>query len=81
MADFTSKPEKARGGVYFEAGFAKGLKLLVIFACRKDRFKDVHFDTRQFNHIVWEYPEGLRKKLANRISRTVGDGPHRNENG
>ena len=80
IADFTSEPEKARGGVYYEAGFAKGLNIPVIFTCRDDRLKYVHFDTRQFNHIVWENLEGLRKKLANRISHTVGDGPHRNKN-
>lgn len=77
VADFTSEPEKARGGVYYEAGFAEGLKIPVIFTCRDDRLEDVHFDTRQFNHIVWENPEDLHKKLANRISHTVGDGPHR----
>ena len=80
IADFTSEPEKARGGVYYEAGFAKGLNIPVIFTCREDRLEDVHFDTRQFNHIVWVNPEDLRKKLADRISATVGDGPHRNKN-
>ena len=80
VADFTSAPEKARGGVYYEAGFAKGLNIPVIFACQGDRLNDVHLDTRQFNHIVWENPEDLRKKLADRISATIGDGPHRNKN-
>lgn len=80
VADFTSEPEKARGGVYYEAGFAQGLNIPVIFTSRDDRFEDVHFDTRQFNHIVWANPEDLRKKLKNRISATVGDGPDRNKN-
>ena len=81
IADFTSEPEKARGGVYYEAGFAKGLNIPVIFTCRNDRLEDVHFDTRQFNHLVWEDPKDLYKKLANRISHTVGDGPHRKKTG
>ena len=79
VADFTSEPEKARGGVYYEAGFAHGLNIPVIFACREDLINTIHFDTRQFNHIVWEKPEDLRKKLKNRISATVGDGPHRSK--
>jgi len=82
IADFTSKPKEARGGVYYEAGFAHGLNIPVIFTCRKDIFEsgDIHFDTRQFNHIVWEEEKlgDLRKNLKNRIAATIGDGPYRN---
>ena len=67
----------ARGGVYYEAGFAHGLDLPVIFTCRNDMIDKVHFDTRQFNHIVWENPDDLREKLANRIGSVIGDGPNR----
>jgi len=77
VADFTAEPEKPRGGVYYEAGFAHGLNIPVIFTCRADRIKELHFDTRQFNHIAWkeEAPGDLRKQLKNRISATLGDGP------
>ena len=75
VADFAQGKDGARGGVYFEAGFAKGLGIEVIFTCRQDLKKVIHFDTRQYNHIFWQEPEELRKKLANRISATVGDGP------
>jgi len=77
VADFTAEPEKPRGGVYYEAGFAHGLNIPVIFTCRADRIDDLHFDTRQFNHIAWEEknPGDLRKQLKNRISATLGDGP------
>lgn len=81
VADFTHDEEKgARGGVYYEAGFARGLGLPVIFTCRKDMIDKVHFDTRQFNHILWENPEELRKKLTERIlaARAIGQGPNRN---
>lgn len=82
VADFTSEPEKARGGVYYEAGFAQGLNIPVIFTCRKDILDsdDIHFDTRQFNHIAWEEEnlEDLRENLKNRIAATIGDGPYRN---
>ncbi len=64
-----------RGGVYYEAGFAQGLGIPVIWACRSDHIKHVHFDTRQFNHITWSNPEELRDKLRNRIGAVIGDGP------
>ena len=77
VADFTQGKGGARGGVYYEAGFAHGLGIPVIFTCRKDVLKKVHFDTRQYNHIVWETREELRSSLANRIAAVVGDGPLR----
>ena len=67
VADFTMQ----RHGVYFEAGFAMGLGRPVIWACREDDFKNVHFDTRQYNHIVWKDPADLREKLTNRIKATI----------
>lgn len=77
VADFTSEPDKPRGGVYFEAGFARGLGIPVIWTCRQDLIDKVHFDTRQFNHIAWVNFAELRSKLAARISAVIGDGPHR----
>lgn len=67
VADFTGQ----RGGVYFEAGFAMGLDIPIIWTCRKDHIKKLHFDTRQFNHVVWEQPNDLRKKLIDRIEATI----------
>jgi hypothetical protein len=67
VADMT----KHRNGVYFEAGFAMGLGRTVIFSCREDEVKDIHFDTSHYNHIVWKTPSELRKKLASRIRATV----------
>ena len=75
VADFTHGDSGARGGVYYEAGFAQGLDIPVIFCCRKDRLEEVHFDTRQYNHIVWETPGELRDRLAKRIAAVLGDGP------
>ena len=74
VADFTQGEDGARGGVYYEAGFAHGLGIEVIFTCREDALKHVHFDTRQYNHIVWKKPEELRQRLAARISAVIGDG-------
>jgi len=75
VADFTQGEDGARGGVYFEAGFAFGLNIPIIYTCRKDMVEKLAFDTRQYNHILWETPEELRGALANRISARFGDGP------
>ena len=74
-SDLLSENCGARGGVYYEAGFAHGLSIDVIFTCRKDMIEEIHFDTRQFNHITWSKPEDLKKALYNRISAVFGDGP------
>ncbi len=75
VADFTHGDEGARGGVYYEAGFAHGLGKQVIFTCRADQWDKLHFDTRQYNHIFWNTPEELREALNNRIRRLLGEGP------
>ena len=69
----------ARGGVYYEAGFAEGIGLDVIPTCRSDMIEDVHFDTRQLNHIVWSDVDELRERLENRILRVIGEGPNARE--
>ena len=75
VADITHGKDGARGGVYFEAGFAYGLGLPVIYTCRKDKVVKLHFDTRQYYHIVWEKPADLCRDLKNRIQALIGDGP------
>lgn len=75
VADFTCEPEKVRGGVYYEAGFAQGLGLPVIWTCKHASKNDLHFDTRQYSHIMWNSPEDLYTKLKNRIGATIGVGP------
>lgn len=67
VADFTLQ----RAGVYFEGGFAMALGRPVIWMCREDDFENTHFDTRQYNHIVWSTPDDLRTKLTDRICATV----------
>ena len=66
----------ARGGVYFEAGFAMGLHIPVIWSCRADQIDEVHFDTRQFSHVVWETTDELRARLYTRISAVIGARPN-----
>lgn len=74
IADFTGH----RGGVYFEAGFAFGLGLPVIWSCREDWFnppedpsRKIHFDIDHYNFIVWRDGTDLKEKLRNRIRATI----------
>lgn len=57
----------ARPAVYFEAGFADGLGVEVIWCCEAAKKKDMCFDTRQFEHILWKDAEDLRKQLTAKI--------------
>jgi len=73
IADFTNN----RGGVYYEAGFGKGIGREVIWTVRKNYLRHAHFDTRQYNFICWRPGDlaGFAKALQNRIEATVGKGP------
>lgn len=72
VADFTGQ----RGGVYFEAGYASGLALPVIWTCREDDLENIHFDNRQYNFITWRHDQlpDFRHALRNRIEATLGRG-------
>ena len=76
VADFTHGNEGARGGVYYEAGFAHGLEIPVIFTCRADAIDKIHFDTRQYSHIAWASTSELRNSLRDRILARIGEGPN-----
>jgi hypothetical protein len=67
IADFTGH----RCGVYFEAGYALGLGKPVIWCCRDNHFKKLHFDTRQYNHIKWSDPALFKEQLIDRIQATI----------
>lgn len=69
VADFTGQ----RGGVYFEAGYAMGLNIPVIWLCSEEEMKNVHFDNRQYNFILWHADEigNLKERLKNRIISTI----------
>lgn len=64
VADFTNQ----RQGVYFEAGYALGNGIPVIWTCREDDLSKLHFDIKQYNHIVWKNTDDLRGKLTNRVN-------------
>jgi len=63
IADFTHH----KSGVYFEAGYALGRGQKVIYTCREDGIKDAHFDTRNYQHLVWKDGAELKKKLMDKI--------------
>lgn len=77
-AELEKKIVEARGGVYFEAGYAMGLGIPIIWTCRSDCVSHIHFDLRQYNQIVWQknthHVDGLNDKMSfkdaliNRIS-------------
>jgi hypothetical protein len=58
-------------GVYFEAGFAKGLGRKVVWSCRNDWLDKTHFDTRHLGHVVWENHEDLKEGLVNAIKAHI----------
>lgn len=70
VADVTGQ----RPGVYFEAGLAIGLGLPVFWSVHADDLKNVHFDTRQYNHIVWDTEAVLAEKLYDFVTAIVGTG-------
>lgn len=74
VADLTEQ----KHGVYYEAGFAQGLGLPVIWTCRRKPDADeTHFDTRQFNQLRWDNEEELKALLTDHILATIGEGPVR----
>ena len=73
VADVTGHREN----VYFEVGFAMGLGIPVLWTCRDDYIKNLPFDTRQYNHIVWSESADLTDRLINRIEATLPFRPRR----
>jgi len=73
VADFSID----RGGIYFEAGYALGLGLPVIWLVREAEKDNIHFDNRQYNFIRWNPDDyvALQTALKNRIEATIGRGP------
>ena len=67
IADFTEH----KHGVYFEAGFALGLRKPVIYLCKKVDFDDTHFDTNHYPHIIYESLDELTEKLQTKIEAWI----------
>lgn len=67
IADFTHQSD----GVYFEAGYALGRGLEVIFTCRSDDWDNLHFDVRPMQVIRYSTPEELARALSLKIQAAV----------
>ena len=67
IADFTGN----RSAVYYEAGFARGLGIPVIWTCKKVDIDNLSFDTRQYPHIIQKNEEDLYKQVVNRLKAKI----------
>ncbi len=68
IADLTYQNQN----IYFEAGFAQGLGIPVIYTCHQDSVDNIMFDTQHSNQIQWTEFDELRTKLRNKILATIG---------
>jgi hypothetical protein len=59
----------ARNAVYFEAGFAEGLGIPILWSCQEGHDADMCFDTKQIEHIIWKDPAHMTEQLAAKIAR------------
>lgn len=80
LADFTGH----RGGVYYEAGFAQGLGIEVIWTCNKDDLNNLHFDIRQYNCIDWtdkteDDLKEFKRRITSRIEASIGRGSYQQQ--
>ncbi len=76
IADFTYNTL----GVYYEAGYAKGLGRNVIKICKNEWFEEekdgervnlLHFNIEHDNLILWQDETDLKQKLEDRIMATI----------
>ena len=77
LADLTGY----RGGVYWEAGFATGLNIPIIYTCNEHwlhtneelNIEGVHFDVNHKNIILWDYEnlEDFKEKIIKRINAVI----------
>ena len=63
------------GNVYFEAGYAKGRKIEIIWTCKKEHIENLPFDIRQYRCIGWDKDKlsEFEKKLKDTILSILGD--------
>lgn len=70
IADLTGE----NAGSYWEAGFAQGLGLPVIYTCEKgywDKNKGTHFDTKSFQTVIWESGKEGHKQAAENLKNVI----------
>ena len=82
IADLTDEESQGRRNVYYEAGFAYGLRLEIIYSCQRQQFEQwgAAFDIQQRDMLQWdsdrlERADGFRQRLQNRIEARLSIGP------
>jgi len=77
VADFTGDNRN----VYFEAGYALGLNIPVIWTCHEDEKDNLKFDIQRYNRLTWsedtEKLNDFKRRLAARIENICGPGPEK----
>lgn len=65
-------------GAYWEAGFAEGLGMPVIYICEESKFneKKTHFDTNHHLTVLWKDDEESLKKFAEGLKDTIRETLH-----
>lgn len=63
VADLTYNKQN----VYFEAGYAKGLGIPVIWTCRETDLENIHSDVSQYHIVKWKDYNDLKENLKVRI--------------
>lgn len=67
VADFSAHSPN----VYFEAGYAMGMNIPVIWTCHTEHLEDMAFDVSHFPVIGWEDINDFKEKLRDRILRLI----------
>jgi nucleoside 2-deoxyribosyltransferase len=69
LADLTDENR----GSYWEAGFAEGLGIHVIYLCEEEKFKreKPHFDINHHLTVIWKNDEAGLKKFADELKATI----------
>jgi hypothetical protein len=69
IADLTDD----NNGAYWEAGYAEGLGMPVIYICEEDKFKEkkTHFDTNHHLTIQWKDDPDSLNKFAEELKATI----------
>jgi len=60
-------------GAYWEAGFAEGLGMPVIYVCEEEKFKTIktHFDTNHHLTVCWRNDKEGLEKFADELKATI----------
>jgi len=69
IADLTDD----NNGAYWEAGYAEGLGMQVIYICEEEKFKEkkTHFDTNHHLTVLWKDDQESLKNFAEELKATI----------